>query len=368
MSFGARAIIRLDALQANFERLKAAGPSCKVIAAVKANAYGHGLTTVASALPGADALGVARLPEAERLRAAGIQTPVLLMGGVVTIAELRTALELGCDLVVHAEFQLELLETFGRCSSRAWLKVDTGMGRLGVRPGEAAVLMERLRRIAGLEHPGLMTHLANADDRQDPSSERQIERFARLSDGFEGDISIGNSAALLGRADAINPTGANSPWCHSGDTWIRPGISLYGISPLVGYSAAELGLRAVMQFETTLIAVKAIRAGERVGYGGHWVASEDTVIGIAAAGYGDGYSRFIPSGTPVLVNGRRVAVAGVISMDLTAIDLGPNAAERTGDKVTLWGDDLPVEEIAACAKTTAYPLVTGVVDRAGDLR
>lgn len=368
MSFGARASIRLDALQSNFERLKAAGPSCKVIAAVKANAYGHGLTKVASALPGADALGVARLPEAEQLRAAGIQTPLLLMGGVISAPELRTALELDCDLVVHSEFQVELLETFGRCSSRAWLKVDTGMGRLGVRPEEAPALMQRLRRISGLESPGLMTHLANADDRQDRTSEKQIARFARLSDGFDGDISIGNSAALLGWADAINPSGAKTPWNHSGDTWIRPGISLYGISPLVGVSAAELGLRAVMQFETVLIAVKSIRAGEHVGYGGHWVPSEDTVVGIAAAGYGDGYSRFIPSGTPVLVNGRRVAVAGVISMDLTAIDLGPDATERTGDRVILWGDALPVEEVAACAETTAYPLVTGVVDRTGELR
>ena len=368
MSFGARASIRLDALRSNFERLKAAGPSCKVIAAVKANAYGHGLTTVASALSGADTLGVARLPEAAQLRDAGIRTPVLLMGGVTTIAELRTALELDCDLVVHAAYQLELLETFGRCSSRAWLKVDTGMGRLGVRPEEAPALMERLRGMAGLEHPGLMTHLANADDRQDPTSKKQIARFARLSDDFDGDISIGNSAALLGWADAINPLGANSPWKHSGETWIRPGISLYGISPLAGVAAAELGLRAVMQFETTLIAVKPILAGERVGYGGHWVANEDSVIGIAAAGYGDGYSRFIPSGTPVLVNGRRVAVAGVISMDLTAIDLGPNAADRIGDPVTLWGDGLPVEEVAACAETTAYPLVTGVLDRSGDLR
>lgn len=368
MSFGARASIRLDALTANFERLKAAAPGCKVIAAVKANAYGHGLTMVASALPAADALGVARLSEAALLRKAGIRAPVLLMGGVVTIAELRTALELGCDLVVHTEFQVELLETFGRSASRVWLKIDTGMGRLGVRAEEASGLMERLRRVEGLDHPGLMTHLANADDLQDSTSATQVARFARVTDGFDGDISIGNSAALLGWADAISPLGADSPWSHSGDTWIRPGISLYGISPLRGRSASDLGLRAVMQFGTTLIAVKSIRAGERVGYGGHWVASEDTVIGIAAAGYGDGYSRFIPSGSPVLVNGRRVSVAGVISMDLTAIDLGPHATEHIGDPVTLWGDGLPVEEIAACAATTAYPLVTGVVDRAGEVR
>ena len=147
------------------------------------------------------------------------------------------------------------------------------------------------------------------------------------------------------------------------NTWVRPGISLYGISPFHDASAEELGLQPVMNFDSCLLAVKPLRAGEPVGYGGTWTFQRDTVLGVVAAGYGDGYSRFIPSGTPVLVNGRRVPVAGVISMDLLTVDLGPAAADTVGSPVRLWGEGLPVEEVAAHAGTTAYPLVTGVRDR-----
>ena len=364
MSFGARAVIRLDALRANFETLRSAAPGSRVIAAVKANAYGHGLLTVARALPDADALGVARLPEALVLRAAGIDNAIVLMAGVVDDAELEVAVSNRCDLVVHTEAQVALLERAGNEPLRVWLKIDTGMNRLGVRPQEVLPLIERLRGSRGVGQLGLMTHLANADDVDDTTSLAQIERFATLAKGFDGDISIANSAALLGWTTDIAD---RRRWDNRGDVWIRPGISLYGISPLIGRTADELGLRPVMQFETTLIAVKPIEKGGRVGYGGTWQAERDSVLGIAAAGYGDGYSRFIPSGTPALVNGRRVPLVGVVSMDLLAVDLGPNARDAIGDTVVLWGDGLPVEEIAGYANTTAYPLVTGVIDREGRL-
>lgn len=365
MSLEARATIRLDALRQNFERLKQAAPGCKVIAAVKANAYGHGLTTVSAALPDADSLAVARLVEAATLREAGVETPVLLMAGVLDARELREAVDLRCDLVVHTEHQVGLLESSRFAAKRIWLKIETGMHRLGVPAADAVALLDRLRATPGVEHVGLMTHLANADDIGDPASLQQFDRFLDLADNLDGDVSIANSAALLGWAEQIaEPTRFNI----RGDVWIRPGISLYGISPLAGKSAVELGLAAVMQFETSLIAVKPIRKGEPVGYGGCWRAPADSVIGIAAAGYGDGYSRFLPSGTPVLVNGRRVALAGVVSMDLLAVDLGVDASDSIGDPVVLWGAGLPVEEVAQFAHTTAYPLVTGVVDRGGRLR
>lgn len=365
MSFGARATIRLDALKQNFRRLKSAAPGCKVIAAVKANAYGHGLTTISAALADADSLAVARLVEAEQLREAGIETPILLMAGVVDAPELRQALALRCDLVIHTEHQVRLLEANQLAATRVWLKVNTGMHRLGVSIDDASALYDRLRRVGGVEQPGLMTHLANADDVSDPASMQQFERFRCLSENLDGDISIANSAALLGWAGQIaEPT----LWSNRGDVWIRPGISLYGISPLAGRSASELGLDPVMQFETSLVAVNPVRKGERVGYGGTWTAPADSVIGIAAAGYGDGYSRFLPSGTPVLVNGRRVALAGVVSMDLLAVDLGAGADDHIGDPVVLWGAGLPVEEVARYADTTAYPLVTGIVDRGRRLR
>lgn len=330
------------------------------MAAVKANAYGHGLVRIAAALDKADALAVARMVEAEALRASGIRNSIVLMGGVIDDGELARAVELDCDLVVHSYHQIELLERSATAAFRVWLKIDTGMHRLGIMPGEAREAIERLGSLSVVSELGLMTHLANADDRGDDRSLRQIERFGAVIDRFSGDLSIANSAALLGWSERLR-NALPSAW--RGDHWIRPGISLYGISPFSDASAADLGLLPVMNFETTLIAVKPLKKGSRVGYGGRWTASRDTWLGIAAAGYGDGYSRNIPSETPVLVNGRRVKLAGVISMDLLAVDLGPDTEDRVGDPVRLWGEGLPVEEIAACAGTTAYPLVTGIQER-----
>lgn len=359
MSFGARAHVRLDALKANFKLLSSQVPGARVMAAVKANAYGHGIVEVSKALPNADALAVARLIEAESLRTAGIRNSIVLMGGVTTADELERAAELSCDLVVHTPLQIDLLERKRVSPLKIWLKIDTGMHRLGFDIEDVPAAIKRLEHVAG--DLGLMTHLANADDTTDPMSGRQFERLMTIAEGFHGDLSIANSAALLGWAESLTSIRATG---KDASTWIRPGISLYGISPLKGRTAQELGLEPVMNFDTTLLAVRRVPAGEAVGYGGRWTASEDTVIGIAAAGYGDGYSRFLPSNTPVLVNGRRVPLAGVISMDLLAVDLGPRAEDKVGDPVRLWGEGLPVEEVASHADTTAYPLVTGVQQRA----
>lgn len=360
MSFGARAELRLEALKHNFELLRSRVPGSRVLAAVKANAYGHGIVAVAKALPDADAFAVARLVEAESLRNAGIETEIVLMGGVIDEAELQRAADLDCDLVVHTEHQVDLLARLTEGSFRIWFKVDTGMHRLGVYPDDAGPMLDRLADMAVVRRLGLMTHLANADDLGDDASRHQFDRFAALADGFDGDVSVANSAALLGWETDVR---IDARWSVKGDTWIRPGVSLYGVSPLAGHSAISLGLQPAMNFETTLIAVKPLAAGERVGYGGVWRAPLDTVLGIAAAGYGDGYSRVIPPNTPVLVNGRRAGLAGVVSMDLLAIDLGPGAKDVIGDPVRLWGEGLPVEEIAASAGTTSYSLVTGVRDR-----
>jgi len=366
VSFGPRASIRLDALAHNFERLRNASPGSRVLAAVKANAYGHGLIGISRALTAADALAVARLCEADQLREAGIDTDIVVMGGVITAAEQQRAEHLGCDLVVHSEYQVELLERGSQSFARVWLKIDTGMRRLGVRPADSPDLLARLRRVLPESCLGVMTHLANADALRDPDmTRRQFEAFAAVASNADVDISIANSAALLGWRDRL--ADAAAPACGS-EAWIRPGISLFGISPLAGVSARDLGLLPVMNFDTTLIAVKPLAAGEPVGYGGTWRSGRDTMLGIAAAGYGDGYSRIVPSGTPVLVNGRRVGLAGVVSMDLLAVDLGPGATDRIGDPVRLWGEGLPVEEIAGHAGTTAYALVTGVRDRRGELR
>lgn len=363
MSYGTRANIRLDALRANFDLLKSRVPGCRVMAAVKANAYGHGIITVSRALADADAFAVARLVEVAALRDAGIDNDIVLMGGVTTPDELKRAAELQCDIVVHTGHQVSLLESAKVPPLKTWLKIDTGMHRLGLLMSEVTDAVARLRAAPTVRDLGLMTHLANADHTEDRMTILQLDRFFEFAQAFDGDVSVANSAALLGWTNAIQ----SDRWQAQGSTWIRPGISLFGISPLAGVSAATLGLEPVMNFDTTLLAVKPLKAGEPVGYGGTWRAPSDTFLGIAAAGYGDGYSRFIPSGTPVLVNERRVPLAGVISMDLMAVDLGAQAGDAVGAPVRLWGQDLPVEEIAMHAGTTAYPLVTGVRDRARNL-
>jgi alanine racemase len=351
---GPRARIRLDALEANYQYLRQAAGGARVMAVVKANAYGHGLDAVVNHLPDADAFAVARLSDAVHLADAGIRRPIVLFGGVCSASELGAALHHRIELAVHSEHQIDLLEAAGEGNAIVWLKLDTGMHRLGFDPVQAAALILRLRHCKAVAEVRLMTHLANADDRRDDRTPRQVARFRAALEGFDGQFSIANSAGLLGWPDSIDA----GQGCSR--SWVRCGIALYGISPFPGTCGASLGLRPVMEYESRLIGIKAIRSGDRVGYSGTWKARTDTVIGIVAAGYGDGYTRFLPSGTPVWINGRRVSLAGLVSMDVAAVDLGPGATDRVGDRVTLWGDDLPVETVAEHAGTIPYQLVCGV--------
>ena len=360
MSFGARAVVRLGAIRHNLDTIKARVPGARVMAVIKANAYGHGMLPVARCLDAADCLAVGRLQEAADLRAAGIEMPIALLGGVVSEADLASALELRVQLGVHSTHQVEWLERMGAADATVWLKIDTGMNRLGFRVHEAATVIERLRACAAVADLKLMTHLANAERVDDDTSARQMRDFAGIADSFDGDISIGNSAGIFAWDRELQNVAADR---RADRVWVRPGLTLYGISPFADTCGTELGLEPAMQFESRLVTVKALQQGEPVGYGGTWRADRDTVLGIIAVGYGDGYSRYIPSGTPVVVNERRVPVAGAVSMDLTAVDLGPGATDRPGDPVLLWGDGLPVEEIAAQAGTIPYQLVCGVMDR-----
>ncbi|GMR17068.1 MAG: alanine racemase [Gammaproteobacteria bacterium] len=360
MSFGARALIRLGALRHNLEVIRNTVADAPVMAVVKANAYGHGLLPVANALTGADCFGVARLNEALALRQGGIRQPVVLLSGVRTGAELQHAIDARLDLVVHCQEQVDLLQAAPAGELVVWLKIDTGMHRLGFAAGEAAAVIGRLRQCPAAGELRLMTHLASADEPQSSVTELQFQRFAALAESFDGDISIGNSPGVFGWPAAI---GALLSSHRGGRCWIRCGIALYGVSPFPQGTGADLGLRPVMQFESHLIAVKALAKGDRVGYGARRRAARDTTLGLVAAGYGDGYSRFMPAGTPLQVNGRRVPLAGVVSMDLLAVDLGPDATDVVGDPVLLWGDALPVEEIARYAGTIPYQLVSGVMHR-----
>jgi alanine racemase len=357
VSFGARAHICLGALKHNFQRIRAAAKGAKVMAIVKANAYGHGLATVAMNLPDADSFAVARYSEAIALADAGITKPIVLLQGVIDADELEDALRRRFELVVHCDRQIELLREAAVGSATVWLKLDTGMRRLGFDPASVEVLLARLHGCAAVGEIRLMTHLANADDRADDTTDRQLDDFRQILKRFNGHISIANSPALLGWPEAI------TAGHDASRSWVRAGICLYGISPFANSSGSDFDLRPVMQFLSRLIAVKRLRAGESVGYGGTWQAPEDTRLGIISAGYGDGYSRFLPSGTPVLVNGRRTRLAGRISMDMAAVDLGCDATDEVGAPVTLWGEGLPVEEVAAYAGTIPYQLLCGVTNR-----
>jgi len=358
VTFGARARIRRSAIRHNLKLIKSKTPGARVMAVIKANAYGHGMFPVAATLEDVDCLAVARLEEARQLRRGGIDKPIALLGGVLSLKDIDEAALLGVQMGVHDEQQIRWLEEYNGSPPFVWLKIDTGMNRLGIHPSNAADAIARLRS-CGIDL-GLMTHFSNADNPEDSTTKDQLSRFLPLIDGFAGQVSVANSAGLLAWEDALAPL---EEFRQQGRMWIRPGLALYGISPFPGRSGADLGLEPAMQFEATLMSVKALHAGDRVGYGGAWQAARDTMLGIVAAGYGDGYTRYIPSGTPVLVNGRRVPVIGRVSMDLTAVDLGADASDRVGDRVVLWGDGLPVEEIADWADTIPYQLVTGITHR-----
>lgn len=360
MSFGARALIRLGALQHNLEVLRRVAPGARIMAVIKANAYGHGLVPAAQHLATADSLAVARLPEAQVLRDSGIDMPIVLLAGVATGEELQLAFAQGLELVVHDIAQVELLEQASGTGGIVWLKFDTGMNRLGFPPDAAAELRRRLETAAGVSELRLMTHFASADELDNSVTEAQLEAFAPVTRDFPGAVSIANSPASLGWPQVID---ARARLGFGGDFWIRPGISLFGISPFADRTGRDLGLKPVMNFEARLIAVKPLSAGGRVGYKGAYTCEQDTTLGIIAAGYGDGYTRHFRSGTPVLLNGRRVPLIGNVSMDMCAVDLGPNARDRVGDIATLWGDELPVEEVAPWADAIPYELVCGVMNR-----
>ena len=341
----------LAALRHNLQRLRQVAPKSRVMAAIKANGYGHGLERVARTLTDIDALGVACLEEALSLREAGITTPITLLEGFFHLDELPLIAQHRLDLVIHHEQQIAVLEQQTLQSTlRVWLKVDTGMHRLGVPAQMARPLWQRLAAIPSLEVVGLMTHLANADDLNDPATEHQLTLFQECCGGLPGFRTIANSAGLLG-------------WPQSHAEWNRPGISLYGVSPFMGGRAEQHGLRPVMTLRSELIAVNWLKQGDAVGYGGSWRCPEDMAVGVVAVGYGDGYPRHAPSGTPVLLNGQRVPLVGRVSMDMVTVDLRTQPQARTGDEVVLWGEGLPVEEIAEHAGTIPYELLCGVTGR-----
>ena len=352
MSRATVATIHLGALRRNLARVRERAGDARIMAVIKADGYGHGLERVARALGEADAFGVAALGDGLRLRAAGISKRIVVLSGPDDAGDLAEFRRLQLDAVIHHDSQLAWLEADGDSRAlRVWLKLDTGMHRLGFAPERAHDVHSRLRALPNIDADiVLMTHFAASDEFDNPSTDDQIAVFGQTTHDLTGLRSLSNSAAVLRRVAA------------RGD-WIRVGGLLYGLSVIESKSGADLGFEPVMTLSTKLIAVNRVRKGERVGYAATWECPEDTNIGVAAIGYGDGYPRSAPAGTPVLVDGAYAAIAGRVSMDLMTIDLRNAPDAKVGDRVVLWGRELPVEVIAGYAGTISYDLTCGMTKR-----
>ena len=351
-SSATKAVINLSACQHNLSVAKQAAPDSKSIAIIKANAYGHGMVQIAKALTDADAFGVARIEEAIQLREAGITTPILLLEGFSSLAELELCAKHNFESVIHNEEQLQLLENSQCNPISIILKIDSGMHRLGFDPVDVAKVIQRLEKCSNIKKPfTLMTHLANADDKQDDKTVKQIDTFYKSIESLsENETSIANSAGILG-------------WPQSHSSYNRPGIMLYGVSPFINSTASVHGLKPVMTLSSKLISIKQVKKGEAIGYGGTYICEKNMKVGIVAIGYGDGYPRHAKTGTPVLVNGQCCSLLGRVSMDMICVDLNEQDDANVNDEVILWGEGLPIEEIAECSDTIGYELLCGVTTR-----
>lgn len=346
-----RAVIDLGSLAHNVARAKALAGSARVFGVVKANAYGHGLSRVLPALAGTDGLALVELEAAIYLRALGWRKPILLLEGFFDARELEAITEHQLAVVVHTDAQVEALAA--QDSDRRldiFLKINTGMNRLGFPAARVAHVITRLRGFRCVRTLTLMTHFAAADE-PDGIAE-PLALFRRIADHFDLPVSIANSAGVFRYREV------------GGDV-VRPGIMLYGSSPFSteAGTAARLHLRSVMSLRSRIIALQPVERGDRIGYGGTYLMPRDGRIGIVACGYADGYPRHAPAGTPVIVDGHRVPIVGRVSMDMIAVDLTQVPACAEGANVELWGAALPIDEVAKAAGTIAYELLCRVTQR-----
>jgi len=341
------------ALLHNAKKAREYAPNSKLIAVIKANAYGHGALKVAQILePEVDGFAVARLTEGLALREAGIKARIVVLQGFIQADELVLFQQHCLDAVVHAAHQVELLENTDLTGAiTVWLKIDSGMNRLGIHPVEFKTLLARLNECKFVANDiKFMTHFANADDRLDNKTQQQEACFLAAIKAEIGEKSAANSAAIIA-----------FPATHY--DWNRAGLMLYGASPIVNETACSLGLIPVMSFYAHVLAIKQVKKGESVGYGGSWLAARDSLIAVVSAGYGDGYPRNVEMNTPVLINKQRFPLVGRVSMDALTVDLTDCQTVNIGDKVTLWGEGLAIEEIAEKANTISYTLLCGITSR-----
>lgn len=344
----AYAHIDLAALQHNYQLAKHCSAS-KALAVVKADAYGHGAIECAQALAtSADGFAVACLEEAIELRTAGIKQPILLLEGFFHADELALCVEHDVWLVIHSHWQLEILKQAQLSRPiNCWLKVDSGMHRVGFYAHEFSTVFARLRQSSNVGDIVVISHLAQADDLHSPATMQQLAVFKQAIHELRVPISLSNSAAVLAWPQIVND-------------WTRPGIMLYGSNPMLECHEVAQRLKPVMSLTSRIIAVRTLPAGEAVGYGARYVTQSASRIGVVAMGYADGYPRHARDGTPVLVNGQRTGLAGRVSMDMLAVDLTGLAGADVGDEVELWGKNLSVDEVARHADTISYSMLTNI--------
>jgi len=349
MSYACTAHINVAALQHNLTQVRRLAPHSNILAMVKANAYGHGIDSIAEALTAADAFGVAVIEEAIQLRAAGVNKPIVLLEGFVEENELDEINHLQCDVVIHHPKQIEILtKKHLQNPISVWLKIDTGMHRLGLKKAIPDIY-QQLLNCPNVKQPIiLMTHFANADDRDDPKTNFQIQQLFNISQQLAINdtipLSMANSGGIMG-------------WSDSHCQWVRPGIMLYGISPFKNTTGMDVNLKPVMTLTAKLIAIRHLQKGDTIGYGSTWRCPSAMPVGVLAIGYGDGYPRIIANNTPCLLHDNYCPIVGRVSMDLITIDLRNCPHAEIGDDVIMWGEGLPVECIAEAANTIAYELV-----------
>ncbi|MSQ66017.1 MAG: alanine racemase [Limnohabitans sp.] len=352
------ALTHTDALRHNLARLRQSCPQSRLLAVVKANAYGHGLAHVFDGLRGADGFALLDLNEAQSVRELGWRGPVLLLEGVFEQRDLELCSRLDLWNVVHHEGQIDMLSRHKtQVPQRVFLKMNSGMNRLGFTPQAFRSAWVRLNALPQVDEISLMTHFARADDAHGVDAQLQV--FAQHSSDLPGERSLANSAAVLRHGERDDVTA----------DWVRTGVAMYGSSPDHGlHDAAHWGLRPAMSLRSRVVGVQQLKAGDSVGYGGVFTAPQDMAVGIVACGYADGYPRQAPTGTPVLVNGVRTRTLGRVSMDMLCVDLSAPAAAGIGDEVTLWGSAssgqvLCIDEVAQAAGTVGYELMCALAAR-----
>jgi alanine racemase len=342
------AVIDLAAARHNYRYLKQQADGNRLIAVVKADAYGHGAAEIAAALADeADAFAVAAVGEAVALREAGIEQKILVMGGFVSAGELQTCIDLYLDPVLHHDFHLECLHQAGNLGGiEAWVKLDSGMGRLGFALPRARDVIESLESLDHLGTLRLMTHLANADDIDDSFTQTQLERVQNLGlDDYEWGIA--NSAGILGWPLARRP-------------WVRAGIALYGADPMSDRNRQQRDLKPVMTMKSKVLAVNAHARGDLIGYASTYCCPADMTIAVVACGYADGLPRHKIDTARVALHGKPCDIVGRVSMDMITVDVSALDEVRVGDEVTLFGEFPGVNELAECSQTIAYEILCNV--------